>query len=98
LRNQPPKPRTIEASLDEPVALPKLVVRDRVAEKQVAKGKQALRLGQLLDDRNTGKLGDEVIKIAQAMLLCTLLYSAHPPAPPQPTTRKFPLSITSIHL
>ncbi len=28
------------------------------------------------DDRNTGKLGDEVIKIAQAMLLCTLPYSA----------------------
>jgi hypothetical protein len=50
----PPKPRTIEASLDEPEALPKLVIRDRVAEKRVAKGKQALRLGQLLDDRNTG--------------------------------------------
>ena len=54
----------------------KLAVRDRAAEKRVAKGKQALRLGQLLDDRNTGKLGDEVIKIAQAMLLCTLPYSA----------------------
>jgi hypothetical protein len=50
--------------------------RDRVAEKRVAKGKQAIRLGQLLDDRNTGKLGEEVIKIAQAMLLCTLPYSA----------------------
>ncbi|GEM_PF-1864839 len=58
----PPKPRTIEASRDEPEALPKLIVRDRVAEKRVAKGKQALRLRQLLDDRNTGKLGDEVIK------------------------------------
>ena len=54
----------------------KLVVRDRSEEKRIAKGKQALRLGQLLDDRNTGKLGDEVIKIAQAMLLCTLPYSA----------------------
>lgn len=33
-------------------------------------------LGQLLDFRNSGKLGDEVIKIAQAMLLCPLPYSA----------------------
>ena len=70
------KPRTIEANLTELEASPKSTVRDRVAEKQIAKGKQALRLGQLLDDRNTGKLGDEVIKIAQAMLLCTLPYSA----------------------
>ena len=53
-----------------------LSVRDRAGEKRIAKEKQALRLGQLLDDRNTGKLGDEVIKIAQAMLLCTLPYSA----------------------
>lgn len=53
----------------------KVSVRDRSTEKRLAKGKQALRLGQLLDDRNTGKLGDEVIKIAQAMLLCTLPYS-----------------------
>ena len=53
-----------------------VAVRDRTAENRIAKGKQALRLGHLLDDRNTGKLGDEVIKIAQAMLLCTLPYSA----------------------
>ncbi len=70
------KLRTIEVSAAEPEASKKLVARDRAAEKRVAKGKQALRLGQLLDDRNTGKLGDEVIKIAQAMLLCTLPYSA----------------------
>lgn len=64
------KPRTIDAPDGQ------LTVRDRATEKRVAKGKQALRLGQLLDDRNTGRLGDEVIKIAQAMLLCTLPYSA----------------------
>ena len=70
------KTRTIDAHTAEPKPPQKLAVRDRAAEKRIAKGKQALRLGQLLDDRNTGKLGDEVIKIAQAMLLCTLPYSA----------------------
>lgn len=54
----------------------KLVKRDRAAERKAALDKQALRIGELMDDRNTGKLGDEVIKIAQAMLLCTLPYSA----------------------
>jgi len=56
------------------VALAK--TRDRAAEKQTALAKKALRLGQLVDDRNTGRLGDEVIKLAQAMILCTLPYSA----------------------
>jgi hypothetical protein len=71
-----PKSRTIEEHLVEAEPSPPLAVRDRAAEKRIAKGKQALRIGQLMDDRNTGKLGDEVIKIAQAMLLCTLPYSA----------------------
>lgn len=69
------KPKTIDVNV-APDAQRKLPVRDWATEKRVAKGKQALRLGQLLDDRNTGRLGDEVIKIAQAMLLCTLPYSA----------------------
>lgn len=51
-------------------------VRDRAAEKRAALAKKALRLGELVDDRNTGKLGEEVIKLAQAMILCTLPYSA----------------------
>jgi len=72
--NMPTRPPTIEANPPEPSR--KLAVRAQAAEKRVAKGKQALRLGQLLDDRNTGRLDDEVIKIAQAMLLCTLPYSA----------------------
>jgi len=70
------KPLPTDALTVELETMRKLVGRDRAAEKRVAKGKQALRIGQLLDDRNTGKLGDEVIKIAQAMLLCTLPYSA----------------------
>jgi hypothetical protein len=53
-----------------------LAVRDRSAEKLRALDKKALRLGELVDDRNTGKLGEEVIKLAQAMILCTLPYSA----------------------
>ena len=67
------KTKTIEANSG---TAKKLVKRDRIAENKLAKGKQALRIGELMDDRNTGKLGDEVIKIAQAMLLCTLPYSA----------------------
>lgn len=34
-----------------------------------------MRLGQLIDERNTGKLGDEIIKMAQVTLLCALPYS-----------------------
>ena len=41
-----------------------LAVRDRSAEKLRALDKKALRLGELVDDRNTGKLGEEVIKLA----------------------------------
>jgi len=54
----PTRPPTIEANPPEPSR--KLAVRAQAAEKRVAKGKQALRLGQLLDDRNTGRLDDEV--------------------------------------
>lgn len=50
-------------------------VRDRQAEKSAALAVQSLRLGQLIDDRNTGKLGEEVIRIAQALVLCGLPYS-----------------------
>ncbi|SNT42011.1 RepA protein [Granulicella rosea] len=64
-----------EKAQPEP-ALPVKKPRSRAAETRAARDKQALRLGQLVDDRNTGKLGEEVIKIAQAMLLCTLPYSA----------------------
>lgn len=53
-----------------------IITRNRAAEKSAATAKKAIRLGQLMDDRNTGKLGEEVIKIAQAMILCTLPYSA----------------------
>ncbi len=72
----PSKPTATELAPNPPERGSLKPARNRAAEQRVAKDKQALRLGQLLDDRNTGKLGDEVIKIAQAMLLCTLPYSA----------------------
>lgn len=50
--------------------------RDYAAERRAAGEKKAMRVAFLADDRNTGKLGDEVIKIAQAMILCTLPYRA----------------------
>ncbi len=50
--------------------------RDYAAERRAAREKKAMRVAYLADDRNTGKLGDEVIKIAQAMILCTLPYRA----------------------
>lgn len=53
-----------------------LAPRNRDKERRAALAKKALRLGELVDDRNTGKLGEEVIKLAQAMILCTLPYSA----------------------
>lgn len=37
--------------------------------------KQAIRLGHLVEERNTGRLGDQIIKLAQVTLLCTLPYS-----------------------
>lgn len=71
------KPRMVDAQASAPEATQKPpVLRDRVEERRVAKDKQAFRLAELLDARNTGRLGDEVIKIAQAILLCTLPYSA----------------------
>lgn len=44
------------------------------AERSSALANQSLRFGQILDDRNTGKLGDGVVWMAQALLLCTLPY------------------------
>lgn len=37
--------------------------------------KKAIRIGQLVDDRKTEKLGEDFMKIAQATVLCTLPYS-----------------------
>ncbi len=36
--------------------------------------KSVERIVELREDRNTGALGDEVIKMAQTLLLCTLPY------------------------
>src|SRR5271156_4382742 len=74
----PEKDQATEQPEEEKILTTSIVVRDRAAEKRAARDKQALRLGQLCDDRNTGKLGEEVIKLAQAMILCTLPYSMTP--------------------
>lgn len=49
--------------------------RDRVVENLRSVNNAAQRLGQLVADRNAEKLGEEVIWLAQVMLLCTLPYS-----------------------
>lgn len=51
------------------------MARDRATEQLRSIDNTAVRLGQLVDDRNTGKLGEDYIKLAQVMLLCTLPYS-----------------------
>jgi hypothetical protein len=49
--------------------------RNRAAELVSAKERQALRLGALMDARNTGESAKEVIIVTHALILCTLPYS-----------------------
>lgn len=49
--------------------------RDRDAEKTSAKNSRARRVTEIVAARHEGRLGDEHIKLAQAMILCTLPYS-----------------------
>jgi hypothetical protein len=48
--------------------------RQYAKERQVAINKSIERIAELREDRNSGALGDEVIKMAQALILCTLPY------------------------
>jgi hypothetical protein len=48
--------------------------RDYAKERNDALEKTVDRIAELRDDRNSGALGDEVIKMAQALILCTLPY------------------------
>ena len=48
--------------------------RDYAKERENATAKSVQRVVELRDDRDTGVLGDEVIKMAQALILCTLPY------------------------
>ncbi len=48
--------------------------RDYAKEKEAALVRSIGRVVELRDDRDTGALGDEVIKMAQALILCTLPY------------------------
>ena len=52
-----------------------LTVRDSNAERRAARNKQALQVGEIVASRHDGTLGDEVIRLAQAMILCSLPYS-----------------------
>lgn len=55
---------------------PKKRARNRTKELMLAHVRQAQRVGDLAVARSDGSLGDEYIKLAQAMILCTLPYSA----------------------
>ena len=48
--------------------------RDYAKERKSAIEGSIDRVVSLRDDRDTGALGDEVIKMAQALILCTLPY------------------------
>ena len=48
--------------------------RDYAKERKLALEKTVERVAELREDRNSGALGDEVIKMAQALILCTLPY------------------------
>ena len=50
-------------------------VRNSTEERRLAKERQATKLGGIAVARHEGTLGDEYIKLAQAMILCTLPYS-----------------------
>ncbi len=49
--------------------------RNSREERALAKNRQALRIGEIAAARHEGTLGEEYIKLAQAMILCTLPYS-----------------------
>lgn len=51
------------------------LTRDTVAERRAAKNRQALQVGEIVAARLEGSLGEECIKLAQAMILCSLPYS-----------------------
>ena len=48
--------------------------RNYAKERETALANSVDRIVGLRDDRDTGALGDEVIKMAQALILCTLPY------------------------
>lgn len=49
--------------------------RNSSEERRLAKERQAAKIGDIAVARHEGTLGDEYIKLAQAMILCTLPYS-----------------------
>jgi hypothetical protein len=75
----PVKPRTDKAKKHSPTRkvenLPSsLTQRDYTREKQIALEKSVDRISGLREERDSGVLGEEIIKLAQALILCTLPY------------------------
>ena len=68
--------KTVSAESMAVKAAPKKRTRNRTKEVMLAQVRQAQRVGDLAVARDDGSLGDEYIKLAQAMILCTLPYSA----------------------
>lgn len=60
-------------------AMAELLVKTKKPRQYAKERKDAVdnsieRIAELREDRNSGALGDEVIKMAQALILCTLPY------------------------
>lgn len=53
----------------------KTTARDRKAEQALTKANTAVRLGEIAAARRDGSLGEEVIKLAQVLVLCSLPHS-----------------------
>lgn len=63
--------KTVEPALSTSAREP----RDSGKERRLAKERQAMKLGDIAVARHDGTLGEEYIKLAQAMILCTLPHS-----------------------
>ena len=61
--------------METTVSTPAKPPRDSSKERRIAKERQAMKLGAIAVARHQGTLGEEYIKLAQAMILCTLPYS-----------------------
>jgi hypothetical protein len=66
------KRKPLGSAPEQQIALSK--ARDYVQEKQAALERAVDRIAELREDRDTGVLGEEIIKLAQALILCTLPY------------------------
>jgi len=66
----------VEQSLDRTTLTLRTPARDRRKENLLARVRQTARVLDIASARQDGSLGEEYIKLAQAMILCTLPYSS----------------------